>query len=366
MRKRLVFAVTNDLSHDQRMIRICHTLAGRNYDVLLVGRTKRTSEALPPQTFRQHRLSCFFQRGKLFYLEYQMRLLLFLLPRTFDAICAIDLDTILPCLFYARLRRKICIYDAHEYYTESREIVGRPSIQSFWQSVGNYAVPRVDHHYTVGPRLAEILSAKYGSPFAVIRNVPVQRALPESLPPLDRPILLYQGILNMGRGLQQAIDLIHELKSVELWLVGEGDLSAELRAQVQRLELQDRVKFWGMVSPDALPVITQRATIGLNLLENQGLSYYYSLANKSFDYIQAALPSIQMSFPEYQAINEQFGVFHLVPDLEHATLLAAARKLLEDPTYYNQLVEGCLWARKELHWEVEEMELVALYDRWLV
>ncbi|MEO1714615.1 MAG: glycosyltransferase, partial [Bacteroidota bacterium] len=69
-RGRLIFTVTNDLNYDQRMIRICSTLQSAGYQVRLIGRKKSDSTALVNRSFEQHRLFCFFQHGKFFYIEY--------------------------------------------------------------------------------------------------------------------------------------------------------------------------------------------------------------------------------------------------------------------------------------------------------
>ena len=82
--KRLVFTVTNDLNFDQRMIRICSSLANAGYDVLLVGRRQRKSMPLDVKMFRQKRLACFFEKGKAFYFEYNVRLFVYLLFKKGD------------------------------------------------------------------------------------------------------------------------------------------------------------------------------------------------------------------------------------------------------------------------------------------
>src|ERR1700760_2522883 len=104
MNKRIFCTVTNELNYDQRMIRICTSLAKAGYDSPLVGRSHKGSLPLVPRLFRQHRLRLFFKKGKLFYLEYNLRLFFFLLFRKMDCICAVDLDTILPCYFVSTLR----------------------------------------------------------------------------------------------------------------------------------------------------------------------------------------------------------------------------------------------------------------------
>ena len=47
-----------------------------------------------------------------------------------------------------------------------------------------------------------------------------------------------------------------------------------------------------MLQPEELRLITAEAYIGINLVENNGLSNYLSLANKFFDYIHAGIPQL--------------------------------------------------------------------------
>ena len=104
--KRIVFTVTNDLSFDQRMQRICTSLSKAGYSVLLVGRKLNNSLPLRPELFQQKRFTCKFNTGMLFYAEYNLRLLYYLMTVHIDVICAIDLDTILPCYFVSLMRQK--------------------------------------------------------------------------------------------------------------------------------------------------------------------------------------------------------------------------------------------------------------------
>src|SRR4051812_31685997 len=95
----IIFTVTNDLSYDQRMMRICTSLTRSGYSVLLVGRRMKNSIPVVPQPFQQKRLNVLFQSGKSFYIEYTLRLFIYLMWKSTKAVCAIDLDTILPCYF---------------------------------------------------------------------------------------------------------------------------------------------------------------------------------------------------------------------------------------------------------------------------
>ena len=101
----IIFTVTTDLTYDQRMIRICTSLANAGYTVLLVGRKMKTSLPLAAQPFLQKRINCIFEKGKLFYAEYNIRLFFYLLFKKMDCIGAIDLDTILPAYFIAKIKK---------------------------------------------------------------------------------------------------------------------------------------------------------------------------------------------------------------------------------------------------------------------
>ena len=141
MPKTIYLTVTNDLAYDQRMQRICTSLVAAGHRVVLVGRCMKGSSALPTQSFEQKRLRLLFGKGKLFYIEYNIRLFLFLLAKKMDAVCAIDLDTILPCLYISRLKKIPRVYDAHELFTEMKEVVTRPKIHRFWLWAERKSVP---------------------------------------------------------------------------------------------------------------------------------------------------------------------------------------------------------------------------------
>jgi len=358
----IICTVTNDLSQDQRMIRICSSLQAAGYQVTLVGRQLPHSLPLVAQPFQQHRLRCRFHAGKLFYLEYNLRLLYYLYRQQATIINAVDLDTLLPAYLMSRLRGAVCVYDAHEYFTEVPEVIRRPRVQRLWSALADWIIPSLQHAYTVAPALAELMSERYGTPFAVVRNVPYRQTAPAERIVSPEKIIFYQGVLNEGRGLEAAILAIQQLPpTCILHIAGTGDLETKLHQLVQDHQLQDRVRFLGFVPPAQLPALTEKAWLGLNLLENTGLSYYYSLANKTFDYIQAGVPALHMDFPEYRALHDQYDTFELLADLEVDTIASAIQALINNPDRYLELQQNNLQSAKFLTWEEEEKELLAIY-----
>lgn len=363
--KKIILTVTTDLNYDQRMQRICKSLSDASYDVLLIGREKAESIPLKQQAYKQHRIKMLAQKGALFYLFYNLRLFFLLLSKSTDIICAVDLDTVLAVGLVKRLRPRLkVVFDAHEYFTEVPELQGRNRIKKIWNLIGDLFIPSFNAAYTVGPELAKLFTDQYGINFKTIRNLSVYRSS-EKIAKSNRSfVLYYQGALNAGRGLEQMINAMELLDdSICLHLAGEGDLSDELRSLVKTKNLQGRVKFLGYLRPEDLQKPLQEADLGLNLLEDKGLSYYYSLANKTFDYIQVELPAVHMAFPEYKALQKQWDCFYLLESLETGELAKCIQMIVKDKEQYLRKQDACQKAKKDLSWELESRSLINLYNQ---
>jgi len=125
--------------------------------------------------------------------------------------------------------------------------------------------------------------------------------------------------------------------------------------------ITDRVWFAGFRPPAELPALTQKAWLGLNLLDAISPSYYYSLANKAFDYVQAGLPSVQMAFPEYCALQDEYGCYALIDRLDPTRLAAIIDRLVQYPEAYAKLKAATARPAEELVWENEEARLLEIW-----
>lgn len=363
MKKRIVFTVTNDLSYDQRMQKICRSLCAAGYEVTLVGRERNQSIPLSQEPYKQVRLHCFFEKGKLFYAAYNLRLFFYLLFTPADVVGAIDLDTIMPCYLAGRLKGARLTYDAHEYFTEVPEVVRRPGIQRIWKWIEKTFVPRFDVCYTVSDGLAHLFYKQYGKRFEVIANFPVYKRDSTRQPDTaERNFILYQGALNEGRGLEHVLEAMKHL-NITLKLAGEGDLSNVLRKQAAHPALQGKVEFLGFVKPAQLHQLTAQARIGLHVSENKGLSYYHSLSNKFLDYVHAGVPVLCTSFPEYEKINSRYEVALMIKNSTPEEIRTGLELLLNDLALYERLQKNCKVCARHLNWQEEEKKLLPLYEQ---
>jgi glycosyltransferase involved in cell wall biosynthesis len=357
--KKIIFTVTNDISFDQRMARICSTLSNAGYDVEIVGRKRKNTVLLISREYKETRLNCFFQKGKFFYLEFNVRLFFYLLFKDVDVISSVDLDTLLACTFTAKIRSKKLVFDAHEYFTEVPEVTDRKLIKKIWEMVAKWCIPHVDSAYTVGESLAEIFALQYHKKFEVARNTPLLVNNQEADQITDKRIILYQGDINEGRGLEQMIEAMVDIDA-DFWIAGDGLLMNKLKELTLHFNVGDKLKFLGYVRPEELKEITLKAYIGINLLQNKGLSYYYSLANKFFDYMHAGVPQVCAPFPEYEKINSQFNIA-LLCECDVAQIKNTLKCLLEDAALYKRLHSECSRAGEVFNWQTEQQKIVKIY-----
>ena len=360
--KKIYFTVTNDLTYDQRMHRICTSLAKNDFAVVLVGRKLKHSLPLKPEQYEQKRLRCWFNKGKLFYIEYNLRLFFFLLFKKVDIVCAIDLDTILPCLLVSAWKSIPRVYDAHELFTGLKEVTTRPSIEAVWKKIERSTVPKFRWGYTVSESIAEEFHRRYKVNYQTIMNVPVLKPLDAR--PTREKFILYQGAVNEARGFEYLIPAM-KMITYKLVICGHGNFMDQLKELIIENKVQDKVELTGMLMPNELWKMSQQATIGVAFPENTGINQYLALPNKFFDYIHAGLPQINVDFPEYRKLNDKYHVAVLVNNIEPKTIADSVNNLMADGVLLEQLKQNCLKAREELNWQNEEKKLIGFYKNIL-
>lgn len=359
--QKLTFTVINDLTYDQRMHRICTSLANDGYDVTLIGRQSINSIPLKNYSFKQKRIRCLFSKGKLLYAEFNLRLLFELLFISVDCFCAIDLDTIIPNYIASALRRKKRVYDAHELFTELKEIVTRSAIQKIWMKVEHFAVPKYKYGYTVNDFIANEFKRRYGVEYAVIRNLP-QLVRLEHLPDKTNPFIIYQGAVNEGRGFETLIPAMRYVNA-RLVVCGEGNFFSQLKQLIVNEGVEEKVELKGMIAPEELRNITPKAYAAVMLFEETGLNQFHSLANRFFDYIMAGVPQVCVAFPQYKTLNEKYSIASLIDNTAPHTIANALNNLLNDDVYYKSLCDNCILAREKLNWQKEEKALLKFYRK---
>jgi glycosyltransferase involved in cell wall biosynthesis len=367
-KKRAIISVINDLVTDQRVDKTACVLADLGFEVLMVGRHKSDSPRMPIRAYEIIRMQLLWEKGPLFYAEYNIRLFFLLLSRPADLLVSNDLDTLLPNFMVHRLKRIPIVYDSHEYFTATPELVERPKVQRIWKWIEKSIVPKLKSCITVNASIANLFEKEYHVPFRVVRNIPRKREIIEPATrasqglPDDKKIVLMQGSgINVQRGAEEAVEAMQYLDNVLLLIVGGGDVLPVLRKMVHELSLEKKVKFVSRQTPENLALYTINADIGLSIDKDTNINYRFSLPNKLFDYIYAGIPVLASPLVELKNIIQHYEIGEFIENHHPEHIAASIKAMLNDESRLNLYKQNTLKAAAELNWENEKKVLIEIF-----
>ena len=287
-----------------------------------------------------------------------------------DIVHAHDVNTLPTAWLASILTRSLLVYDAHEISTD-RE--GYASFRVFVGWVEKHLMPRANGTITTTDIRAKFFVRAYGicRPL-VLQNRPRLTRIERSqrireVLQLDQPwpIVLYQGGLQQGRGLERLVDVAAHVKNAYFVFIGGGRLEVTLKDLVRSRQLESCVHFIPTVSLQELPFYTASADIGVQPIENTCLNHFSTDSNKLFEYVVAGLPVVVSRLPEMRKVVRTHDLGILVQPGSKGELVAALQKLVADSVLREQYRSNALRAAKKLNWEEQEHRLVKLYENIL-
>ncbi|WP_031547908.1 glycosyltransferase [Salinicoccus luteus] len=178
----------------------------------------------------------------------------------------------------------------------------------------------------------------------------------------DEKILLYQGGLQAGRGLELLIEAMEQIDGGTLVFLGEGKLKPILQNMVKDRGLEERVKFHPKVPLNELPSYTSNAYLGFQVLQNTCFNHYSASSNKLFEYIMAHVPVISNDFPEIEKVVETEKVGLSIDSSRTDEIAQAVNRLLRDEDLRNELSDNCRRAKYRYNWTNEKKKLLEIYE----
>jgi len=287
-----------------------------------------------------------------------------------DAVHAHDVNVLPTAWLAAKLSGARIIYDAHEIST-SRE--GYSSFRKLVGVVERFLMPRVQGSITTTDARAKFFARAYGVERPIVlQNRPRYQVANTSTRIRDElqleqpwPIVVYQGGVQQGRGLERLVRVAALVPNAYFVFIGGGRLDASLRSIAAELGLEERVRFIPTVALAELPSYTASADIGVQPIENTCLNHYTTDSNKLFEYVQAGLPVVASDLPEIRRVVREHDLGLLVPAGDTEALATALQSLVEDKSTRDFHAERSRTAAAVLNWEAQEGELLALYGRVL-
>ena len=367
-KKSAIISVINDLVTDQRVDKTASILADLGFDVLMVGRRKTDSPRIADRAYETLRMRLLWEKGPLFYAEYNIRLFFLLLSRPAELLVSNDLDTLLPNYLVHKLKRIPIVYDSHEYFTATPELVDRPKVQRIWKWIERSIVPKLKNCITVNASIANLFEKEYHVHFAIVRNIPRKRESIETptrkslgLPENKKIVLLQGSGINVQRGAEEAVEAMQYIDDAVLLIVGGGDVIPVLKKMVQELLLQEKVKFVPRQTPENLAGYTANADLGLTIDKDTNINYRFSLPNKLFDYIHAGIPVLSTPLVELKNIIQHYEIGEFIENHDPLHIADSIKRMLEDKKQLAVYKSNNLKAASELNWENEKKTLIEIF-----
>lgn len=379
--KKIIYLSHTDILRDGRILKEMKAAESFGYHVSGIGIQRTRGENDSEYFEREKIISIPFFSIKWSFLPKSLRHLLTLIEyflRSFFKVIKGKPDIvhcndtlILPIGFLVKVFTKSkLIYDAHELESNRNGIspfLGRITLwieKLLWRYVDGLIVvsPSIQKWYNenVGVKLSTIVlnapvieMPTYDSDLKKIDYLKSTFNIPK-----DRKVFLYIGGLVKGRGIELSLDAFKE-ESVRSHLVflGYGEMSAFLKAESKKhsnIHVHDAVPHEKVIS------VAQSADVGLCLIENVSLSYYYCLPNKLFEYCFAGVPVLASNFPDISSVVEQYKL-GMVTTLDVVSVRAAINSFENDQVDINFSTEDL----KPLSWDTQAKKLLGLYDQVL-
>lgn len=266
------------------------------------------------------------------YLEFCLRVIVFTRGKRIRVINVHSVDLLpLGVALKWMLRAKL-VYDAHELETEQFGLEGvRRRVA---KRIERACIGKADLIIVVSKGIENWYREEYGTTNIVtLINSPKyqepQRThkLHESLNiSKDRKILIYQGKLARGRGIEKLLEAFAGEPASGYVLVCMG--YGELAPMIQHWALaHENIYFHDAVSPGVVLEYTAAADVGVSYIENPSLNGRLCLPNKLFEYITAGLPIIVNDVPEQRRVVEESGIGIVLRELTPNSLCDALQRI---------------------------------------
>lgn len=286
-----------------------------------------------------------------------------------DIVHAHDLNTLFQGIVTSRFgRRRPLVYDSHEVQTERTGY--NPDVAKLWEKSH---VPFADGVIVENATRAEVFEEMYNRPAVPLYNysefVDVNQVPDIDVRRLhnieaDEKILLYQGGLQKGRGLEQLIEAMQYIEEGVLVFVGDGNLRESLEIKVRELKLSSRVLFIGRVPLEELLSYTKEAYLGFQVLQNVNMNHYTASSNKLFEYIMMHVPVIGSDLPEIKRVIKEAEIGIVTDTSSPLKVAHAVNQLVKDPNLHARFVKNCMRAKHIYNWSKEESKLLKIYQEF--
>lgn len=294
----------------------------------------------------------------LFYIQFALKLMKRLFKQKSDIYFASDLYSLPFCTIVAKLKRKKVFYDSREVYTEIPALNDKKIVKLLMRIIEGHYIKKCDYIVTTGKMDSLYIENLYKLHSTdVLRNLPLPV---DELTPVDYKskfnnynggkIILYQGIIVTGRGIETYLEVLKKFDKSYLVLLGGGEDEEYYKNLAVEMGVSEKVYFAGKIPQDKLLNYTAGADVGLSLIDNISTNNFYALPNKLFEYVMADIPVIVSDMPQMKEVVDQYKVGVTIPEGDADEIIKVLNHWEKNVEEYNLFKKNCKPASKELNW----------------
>lgn len=368
--KKVCIAFLGNILFDTRTLNFYKSLKSHNYSVEVVSFDwQGSSSSFADEAVKIYPLSK--KKSSLyFYIKFSILLFYNLLKSKAGVFFAEDIYTLPFVCAAAKIKGAKVFYDSRELFGFLAGLKDRKKIQTILAGLEKFFIRFANHVIVTGDMDGEFLIKQYGIEKTItIRNLPFYKENIKAVDlrnkfgiPHDKKILLYQGVILHGRGLKHIFEYLKSNNNCVLLILGDGDHKQYYTDLAVSMGITNKVIFAGKLPQDELLNYSAGADVGLSLIENISVSYYYALPNKLFEYIMTGLPVAVSKLPQMEKVVTGYNVGIVINLEDEKNINSKLNVLLQNDNLHSKCRENCLSAAKELNWDNEIKKLFAVLD----
>jgi hypothetical protein len=288
---------------------------------------------------------------------------------SFDAIEAVDPPCLIPAALALLLKKTHLVYFSMEIFPDTPALAFKPIKRLFWATAERLAVLRAQQVLTVNQSVARVLENTLRvSHVGVVRSMPERHTRSEptngalrrlcNIDP-EAQLLVYQGHLEAGRGLEFVAEALQKRPQVHLAVMGFGPMQSWMQ---DRATKQANIHYCGAHPFEQLMILARDANAGLVWIEPISQSYRLSLPGKVFEYVQAGLPVLGSPLAEIRLHVQQYGIGEVAESQSQDDFLLALDALFAKIAI-SAYASNIKTAQTILCWEHEQLQLLQAFAK---
>ena len=366
--KKIILLFLGNYTYDARCINMTDSLIKDNHQVTIISETPSNNLFQSHDSFTNKKI-ILPKNGILRYYKFHQIIKKKLNQIKFDVLIACDIFSLAAVSKY--YNQKKIIYDNREIYSQLHAHKNKPLYKYFWKFFEKYYIKYTNIILFTADSDKKYLSKIYPiinqKKLSVIYNYPKYSPLSYNKNirkhfnlSSKTKIILYQGVIQSGRGIKKLIHVIKSLNNVVAVCVGDGENLKEYIHLVDKLNLNNKFFFTGKLPYTQILQYASDADLGWLIINKKSKSNELALPNKFFEYLLMGLPVLSNNLPNIKPIIKKYKIGHVVLDDTVNNLSFASKKMLSE----NYTKENIHNISKNFTWQKQHNQFIRLisYD----